>query len=103
MTSHKDFDKAVIIHQGSTHTLAAIGKKSDPAPSGIGLFENGPPVEPGKPLVGDVLFNREEDGTFSMTHLPKTNSLSERHGPAQVASHMYRTNYERIFGKHDLN
>lgn len=97
--SDKQFDKAIIIHQDSEHTIAAVGMKSDPAPSGIGVFINGPPIEEGKPLVGDVLFHKSDDGSCDVTHLPARARLVD--GPAQVATPQYRSNYDRIFGQGD--
>jgi hypothetical protein len=67
----------------------------------LGAIRN---IREGAPIHGDVVSltqRKEHDRLYNVETLVKAPRPSEpsRHGPAQVATDKYRTNWEQIFGK----
>lgn len=67
----------------------------------LGAIRN---IREGSPIHGDVVSltqRKENERLYNVETLVKTPRPPEapRHGPAQVATDTYRTNWENIFGK----
>ena len=70
----------------------------------LGAIRN---IREGAPIHGDVVSlsqRKENERLYNVETLVKSPRASEptRHGPAQVASDRYRTNWDNIFGKSRL-
>jgi hypothetical protein len=67
----------------------------------VGAIRN---IREGAPIHGDVVSlsqRKENERLYNVETLVKTPRAADpaRHGPAQVATNTYRTNWEQIFGK----
>lgn len=86
---------ALVLGQTQDKTIIATG--TEDGPSGVEILS---PLKEGQPIHGDVVvLEKRNDKFFNV----KRTKLGTTAGPRQVATNEYRENFDKIFGKKNLN